>query len=128
MQCHLFACLSPSFAGHIPIYPDSSNCVCLAWNYKDALAVIHSHSSVVCFLAGHLHDGGYSLDSHGIHHITLQGIIETPPESNAFGTVYVYDDRMVLKGRGGIPDLVMHYRKYHNAAYSNNTTDSTVLN
>ncbi|XP_077183711.1 manganese-dependent ADP-ribose/CDP-alcohol diphosphatase isoform X2 [Paroedura picta] len=113
--------------GHIPIHPQSSNCVCLAWNHKDALAVIHSHPSVVCFLAGHVHDGGYCLDSHGVHHITLEGIIETPPESNAFGTVYVYDDRMVLKGRGRVPDLVMHYRKHHNAMYCSNTADSTVL-
>nr|XP_056704257.1 manganese-dependent ADP-ribose/CDP-alcohol diphosphatase [Euleptes europaea] len=114
-------------AGHIPIHPRSSNGVCLAWNYKDALAVIHSHPSVVCFLAGHLHDGGYYLDSHGVHHITLEGIIETPPESNAFGTVSVYDDRMVLKGGGRVPDLVMHYRKDHNAIVScNDTTDSAV--
>ncbi|XP_066471233.1 manganese-dependent ADP-ribose/CDP-alcohol diphosphatase isoform X2 [Tiliqua scincoides] len=96
--------------GHLPIHPDSTDSLCLAWNYKAALSVIHSHQSVVCFLAGHLHDGGYCQDSHGIHHLTFEGIIETPPESNAFGTVYVYDDRMILKGRGRVPDRVMHYR------------------
>ncbi|XP_054834366.1 manganese-dependent ADP-ribose/CDP-alcohol diphosphatase [Eublepharis macularius] len=113
--------------GHIPIHPDASNCVCLAWNYKDALAVIHSHHSVVCFLAGHLHDNGYCLDSNGVHHITFDGIIETPPESHAFGTISVYDDRMVLKGRGRVPNLVMPYRKHHNTMYCNNTVNSTVL-
>ncbi|XP_048344365.1 manganese-dependent ADP-ribose/CDP-alcohol diphosphatase [Sphaerodactylus townsendi] len=113
-------------AGHIPIHPHSSNNVCLAWNYEEALAVIHSHPSVVCYLAGHLHVGGYCLDSHGVHHITLEGIIETPPDSNAFGTVFVYDDRMVLKGRGRVPDLVMHYRKDHSAASCNDTVEITV--
>ncbi|XP_042749808.1 manganese-dependent ADP-ribose/CDP-alcohol diphosphatase, partial [Lagopus leucura] len=93
--------------GHLPIHPDASDKVCLAWNYRDALSVIHSHQCVVCFLAGHLHDGGYCLDSHGVHHLTLEGVIETPPESNAFGTIYVYDDKMVLKGRGRISDRVM---------------------
>ncbi|KAM6345209.1 manganese-dependent ADP-ribose/CDP-alcohol diphosphatase isoform 2-T2 [Alca torda] len=58
---------------------------------------------------GHLHDGGYCLDSHGVHHLTLEGVIETPPESNAFGTIYVYEDKMVLKGRGRISDRVMHF-------------------
>ncbi|NWU71082.1 ADPRM diphosphatase, partial [Pterocles burchelli] len=95
--------------GHLPIHPDASDGVCLAWNYKDALSVIHSHQCVVCFFAGHLHDGGYCLDSHGVHHLTLEGIIETPPDSNAFGTVYVYEDKMILKGRGRISDIVMHF-------------------
>ncbi|NXC10930.1 ADPRM diphosphatase, partial [Orthonyx spaldingii] len=95
--------------GHVPIHPQASNGVCLAWNYEAALSVIHSHRSVVCVLAGHLHDGAYCLDSHGVHHLTLEGVIETPPDSNAFGTVYVYEDKMILKGRGRIPDRVMHF-------------------
>ncbi|NXU47684.1 ADPRM diphosphatase, partial [Turnix velox] len=95
--------------GHLPIHPDASDGVSLAWNYEDALSVIHSHQCVVCFLAGHMHDGGYCLDSHGVHHLTLEGVIETPPESNAFGTIYVYKDKMVLKGRGRISDRVMHF-------------------
>ncbi|KAK2515455.1 Adprm [Columba guinea] len=61
---------------------------------------------------GHLHDGGYCLDSHGVHHLTLEGVIETPPESNAFGTVYVYEDKMILKGRGRVSDRVMHFCKW----------------
>ncbi|NXI46380.1 ADPRM diphosphatase, partial [Galbula dea] len=95
--------------GHLPIHPDASDRVSLAWNYKDALSVIHSHPSVVCFLAGHLHDGGYCLDSHGVHHLILEGVIETPPESNAFGTIYVYEDKLILKGRGRVSDRVMHF-------------------
>ncbi|XP_039239994.1 manganese-dependent ADP-ribose/CDP-alcohol diphosphatase isoform X1 [Pipra filicauda] len=96
-------------AGHLPIHPDASDRVCLAWNYEAALSVIHSHRCVVCVLAGHLHDGGYCLDSHGVHHLTLEGVIETPPESNAFGTIYVYEDKMILKGRGRIADRVMQF-------------------
>ncbi|CAI5766167.1 manganese-dependent ADP-ribose/CDP-alcohol diphosphatase [Podarcis lilfordi] len=98
--------------GHIPIHPNSTSDVALAWNYKDALSVIHSHHSVVCYLAGHLHFGGYCLDSYGVHHVTLDGIIETPPESHAFGIIHVYHDRMVLEGRGRILDRVMHYKGY----------------
>uniref|UniRef100_A0A8D2QPV9 ADP-ribose/CDP-alcohol diphosphatase, manganese dependent n=1 Tax=Zosterops lateralis melanops TaxID=1220523 RepID=A0A8D2QPV9_ZOSLA len=81
-------------SAHVPLHPGASNGVCLAWNYEAALSVIHAHRSVVCVLAGHLHDGAYCLDSHGVHHLTLEGLIETPPDSNAFGTVHVYEDKM----------------------------------
>lgn len=96
---------------HLPIYPEASDSVCLAWNYRDALTVIWSHQCVVCFFAGHTHDGGYAQDPFGVHHINLEGIIETAPNSQAFGTVYVYPDKMMLKGRGRVPDRVMNYKK-----------------
>lgn len=64
----------------------------------------------MCFLAGHDHDGGYCLDPEtGVHHVTLEGVIETAPESDAFGTVYVYEDRMVLKGRGRVQDRTLMF-------------------
>ncbi|XP_014353461.1 manganese-dependent ADP-ribose/CDP-alcohol diphosphatase isoform X2 [Latimeria chalumnae] len=97
--------------GHIPIHPLATDLLCLAWNYTEILSVLQSHKSVVCFLAGHDHDGGYHQDEHGIHYITFEGVIETPPDSNAFGTIYVYEDRMILKGMGRISDRVMHYRR-----------------
>ncbi|XP_062859625.1 manganese-dependent ADP-ribose/CDP-alcohol diphosphatase [Trichomycterus rosablanca] len=95
---------------HIAVHPYSSDLVCLAWNYDKLLSVLYSHKSVVCFLAGHNHDGGYYLDLAGVHHITLEGVIETPPDSNAFGTVYVYEEKMVLRGHGRIPDRVLMYQ------------------
>lgn len=60
-------------------------------------------------MAGHDHDGGYFMDESGVHHITLEGVIETRPDSNAFGTVYVYEDQMVLKGNGRTSDMVLKY-------------------
>ncbi|XP_075949139.1 manganese-dependent ADP-ribose/CDP-alcohol diphosphatase isoform X2 [Anarhichas minor] len=91
--------------GHLPVHPCSTDDICLAWNFEELLAIIRSHSSVVCFMAGHDHDGGYYQDKDtGVHHMTLAGVIETPPDSNAFGTVSVYEDRMLLKGNGRITD------------------------
>ncbi|XP_077314875.1 manganese-dependent ADP-ribose/CDP-alcohol diphosphatase-like isoform X1 [Lithobates pipiens] len=98
-------------AGHVPIHPEAKCTPCLAWNYKDILQVIHSHGSVVCYFAGHDHSGGYHQDSHGIHHVTMEGVIESPPDSNAFGTVDVYEDRMVLRGRGRVKSRVLAYRE-----------------
>lgn len=92
---------------HLPVHPFSTDATCLAWNFDELLAIIGSHSSVVCFIAGHDHDGGYYHDKKtGVHHLTLEGVIETPPNSNAFGTVSVYEDKMVLKGSGRILDRV----------------------
>ncbi|XP_067914786.1 manganese-dependent ADP-ribose/CDP-alcohol diphosphatase-like [Heterodontus francisci] len=98
-------------AAHVPIHPCSTNSQGVAWNYEEILSVLYAHSSVVCFMAGHDHDGGYYLDDHGIHHLTFEGVIETSPESHAFGTIHVYSDRMILKGRGRIQDRILHYRK-----------------
>ncbi|KAK2820980.1 hypothetical protein Q5P01_023939 [Channa striata] len=96
-----------TIVSHLPVHPWSTDPVCLAWNFNELLVIINSHSSVVCFIAGHDHDGGYYHDTEtGVHHLTLEGVIETPPDSNAFGTVSVYEDRMVLKGSGRITDRV----------------------
>ncbi|XP_007257279.2 manganese-dependent ADP-ribose/CDP-alcohol diphosphatase isoform X1 [Astyanax mexicanus] len=98
-----------AIASHLPVHPYSAGPVCLAWNYDKVLSILQSHKSVVCFMAGHDHYGGYHRDTYGVHHLTLQGVIETPPFSDAFGTVHVYEDRMVLKGRGIISDRVLMF-------------------
>ncbi|RVE59977.1 hypothetical protein OJAV_G00194200 [Oryzias javanicus] len=94
-----------TIVSHLPAHPDSTDAVCLAWNFEELLAVIGSHKSVVCYMAGHAHDGGYHRDVNtGVHHLTLDGVIETPPCSDAFGIVSVYADRMELKGSGRVMD------------------------
>lgn len=89
---------------HLPVHPSSTDPICLAWNYDELLSIMRCHRSVVCFMAGHDHDGGYYKDDSGVHFLTLEGVIETPPDSDACGTVSVYEDRMVLKGNGRMSD------------------------
>uniref|UniRef100_A0A8C5WJV2 Manganese-dependent ADP-ribose/CDP-alcohol diphosphatase n=1 Tax=Leptobrachium leishanense TaxID=445787 RepID=A0A8C5WJV2_9ANUR len=101
--------------GHLPIHPDSTDTICLTWNYEEMLSVLQAHPCVVAYFAGHDHDGGYCVDEYGIHHITFKGVIETPPESQAFGTMHVYEDRMVLKGRGLVLSRTLHYRNSRKA-------------
>ncbi|KAM4525385.1 manganese-dependent ADP-ribose/CDP-alcohol diphosphatase [Odontesthes bonariensis] len=101
-----------TIVSHLPIHPDSTDSICLAWNFSELLAIISSHSSVVCYMAGHTHTGGYCQDKDtGVHHLTLDGVIETPPDSDAFGTVSVYSDRMVLKGNGRVEDRVFLFSR-----------------
>lgn len=97
--------------GHLPVHPKATDPICVAWNYEEILSVLHAHESVVCFISGHDHDGGYHRDERGIHHLTMEGVIETPPDSQAFGTVYVEGDRMVLRGRGRVSDRVLRFRE-----------------
>ncbi|XP_018428921.1 PREDICTED: manganese-dependent ADP-ribose/CDP-alcohol diphosphatase [Nanorana parkeri] len=97
-------------AGHLPIYLPSTDPICLTWNYLEVLSTLQSHPSVVAYFAGHDHDGGYCQDEHGIHHITFNGVIETPPDSQAFATMEIYEDRMELRGRGLVPHRTLIYR------------------
>ncbi|XP_041670821.1 manganese-dependent ADP-ribose/CDP-alcohol diphosphatase isoform X2 [Cheilinus undulatus] len=95
---------------HLPVHPSSTTPICLAWNYDELLSILRSHRSVVCFMAGHDHDGGYHKDkTTGTHHLTLEGVIETPPDSDAFATVSVYEDRMELRGYGRVRDRVLQF-------------------
>ncbi|KAG8446016.1 hypothetical protein GDO86_013768, partial [Hymenochirus boettgeri] len=97
-------------ASHVPIHPKAKPTSCLAWNYREILKTVQSHPCVVCYFAGHDHHGGFYQDASGIHHITMQGVIETPPDSNAFATVHMYEDRMVLHGRGRVKSRELNYR------------------
>ncbi|XP_034564117.1 manganese-dependent ADP-ribose/CDP-alcohol diphosphatase [Notolabrus celidotus] len=99
-----------TIVSHLPVHPRSTTPICLAWNYDELLSVIRSHSCVVCFMAGHDHDGGYHRDKNGgVHHLTVQGVVETPPDGNAFATVSVYEDKMELKGCGRVRDRVFEF-------------------
>ncbi|XP_040032884.2 manganese-dependent ADP-ribose/CDP-alcohol diphosphatase [Gasterosteus aculeatus] len=99
-----------TIVSHLPVHPWSTADICLAWNFDELLAIIRCHGSVVCFMAGHDHDGGYYQDEGtGVHHVTFPGVIETPPDSDAFGTVSVYKDQMVLKGYGRVTDRVLPF-------------------
>ncbi|XP_033840579.1 manganese-dependent ADP-ribose/CDP-alcohol diphosphatase [Periophthalmus magnuspinnatus] len=99
-----------TIVSHLPVHPDSTDPVCLAWNHSILLQLIQKHPSVVLFMAGHDHDGGYHYDwQNHVHHLTLEGVIETPPDSNAFGTVSVYQDRMVLTGHGRTASRVFDF-------------------
>ncbi|XP_063077299.1 manganese-dependent ADP-ribose/CDP-alcohol diphosphatase-like [Engraulis encrasicolus] len=99
-----------TIATHLPVHPLATEPQALAWNYPELLSLLQAHRSVVCYMAGHDHDGGYHQDpATGVHHLTLEGVIETPPDSQAYGTVYVYEDRMVVKGNGRMRDRELMY-------------------
>ncbi|KAL8057292.1 hypothetical protein ABFX02_04G175200 [Erythranthe guttata] len=83
---------------HLLLDADASSNEALLWNYNEVMDVVHRYSCVKACLAGHDHKGGYSVDSHGVHHQILEAALECPPGTDAFGCIDVFHDRLLLCG------------------------------
>ncbi|XP_057534666.1 manganese-dependent ADP-ribose/CDP-alcohol diphosphatase [Amaranthus tricolor] len=83
---------------HLPLDSNAATYASLLWNYDEVMGVIHKYKCVKICIAGHNHKGGYSIDSHGVHHRVLEASLECPPNSDAFGYLDVYEDRVLLVG------------------------------
>ncbi len=91
------------FLGHVPIHPSACDSLDLLWNYKEVLDLLWIFDgTVLAYLAGHDHDGGYFRDRKNIHHLTLHAIVECEPNTNSFATVHVYKDSILIEGVGRI--------------------------
>ncbi|XP_076458843.1 uncharacterized protein LOC143292447 isoform X2 [Babylonia areolata] len=85
---------------------------CLAWNYAEVQEVLHSHGCVVGCLMGHDHDGSYFIDSVGIHQLVMNGVIETPPGTDAFATAFLHERTLEIQGHGVVPSASMPLRYF----------------
>ena len=103
--------ISIMIAGHLPIFPDACDPVCLEWRYEELLLCLQRHKSVKAYFAGHNHDGGYAVDSVGIHHITFPGVIETEPGVDCFGIVKVFDTHLNIEGFGRVASRLCQFRQ-----------------
>lgn len=94
---------------HIPLHPGATFPSALLWNYADVLDVIHKFTCVKACLAGHSHTGGYTVDSHGVHHCVLEALLECPPGTDSFGHVDVYEHHLSLVGTGRMESREMYF-------------------
>ncbi|CAN8274015.1 unnamed protein product [Cochlearia groenlandica] len=78
--------------GHVPMSPFVASKAALLWNFDEVMSVIHKYDCVKVCLSGHDHKGGYFVDSHGVHHRSLEAALECPPGTYSFGYIDVYDD------------------------------------
>jgi manganese-dependent ADP-ribose/CDP-alcohol diphosphatase len=87
---------------HIPVLRAATSQRHLLWNSDDVLLVLRQHSAVVeALFCGHYHPGGYGV-ADGVHHVTLDGIVEAPVTAAAcHAYVDVYEDRIELRGAAG---------------------------
>ena len=91
-------------AGHCPLFREvddsTSTGLCLVWNYKQVLRVLHQFQCVIGCVAGHDHQGAVCQDSDHLPHIIINGIVETPPTINAHATAYLCNRSLEIKGTG----------------------------
>jgi 3',5'-cyclic AMP phosphodiesterase CpdA len=80
---------------HLPLLPENG---LQLWNNRDVLNLLNRYPSVVAFVAGHHHEGGY-VKAGNIHHLTLKGLVESRSAS-ACGVVKVYPGRLLIEGFG----------------------------
>lgn len=80
---------------HWPLMPENGTQL---WNNREVLTLIESHPSVLAWISGHHHEGGYEMQN-GIHHLILKGMVEAPTNTS-FGVMDVYPDRMEFNGFG----------------------------
>ena len=97
-------------AGHIPLLINAGDKY-VAWNADDILKLIWSFDHVVvAYLCGHAHVGHYYLDEHGVHHLTLSAILETPPNThNSYVTAEVYSDRLLIRNENPVGGFTAHF-------------------
>ena len=93
---------------HQPLFPDSSNEVCLAWNFDEILNLLKDYSdTVIASFAGHAHRGGYKrCDESGIHYRVFEAALESPDPIKTYALVDLYDDRIVVRGNGDCTSAV----------------------
>lgn len=85
--------------GHLPLFPGTCPPACLLWNYEQVLQLLQSSGVVAATVAGHSHQNGWLLDEeHGIHHVVLPGVIETPPDRDCYGFLDLHEHGLALRG------------------------------
>lgn len=94
---------------HVPIHPGNREPLDLLWNYEDVLEVLWQFRCVVACLHGHTHEADYYLDKNGIHHCAFDAVVEAPLDSNAFATLHVKNDSIVVEGFGTVKSQVLQF-------------------
>jgi manganese-dependent ADP-ribose/CDP-alcohol diphosphatase len=98
--------------GHIPIHPmTSKNTFGLAWNYIELLDIFNRYSELIlAYLSGHDHNGAfYKCKKTNIHYLTFPSILEAPPKKNSFATIKIFNDKIIIEGKGLVGDYKIIY-------------------
>ncbi|MDX2415130.1 MAG: metallophosphoesterase [Bacteroidales bacterium] len=89
---------------HHPVWPQSSLNIL---NYLEMLEVINNFNNIICWFAGHKHEGGYG-NINKTHFVNMRGMVETKTE-NAFAIVEFYPNKILIKGYGREKSQVLEY-------------------
>ncbi|GLE00770.1 hypothetical protein PINS_up009558 [Pythium insidiosum] len=94
---------------HVPLHPSSCPATCLLWNYDAVLRVIDAHDCVRAVFSGHVHSNGYHRSRRGVHFVVCDAVLECRADENAYATVDVHHDRLVVRGHGKIPSRELRF-------------------
>lgn len=91
---------------HHPVYPANG---LTALNDTEIVDLLVQFPAVKGYINGHHHPGAFGRVGH-IPFVTTEGMIETEAE-NAYGVVEVFDDRIVIEGRGRTRSYTLPFEK-----------------
>ena len=83
---------------HFPVLAESCRPEHLLWDHREVLAMLESQPSVVAYMNGHDHRGGYA-ERNGRHYVTFPGMVEHDAAQTC-RVVDVYAERLVVRGAG----------------------------
>ena len=83
---------------HYPVYPEDKHNL---WDAAEVNTLLGRFKNIRCFFAGHNHHGLYGMN-HGIHFLTLRGMVET--ETTSYAVCRLFKDRIKVEGYGREPD------------------------
>lgn len=93
---------------HFPVYPDDIHNL---WNADEIVTLLSQFNCVKAYINGHNHKGHYGL-KHGIHFVTLKGMVDT--EENSYSVVKVSEKSIEVKGFGRELDRKMMIKPFSN--------------
>jgi 3',5'-cyclic AMP phosphodiesterase CpdA len=91
---------------HHPSSAAASTIAHTLWNAAEVESALAEAGCVAAYFAGHDHQGGYARH-HGIHHVTIPGLLEAPENANAYAVVEVFADQLAVRGVGTVPSRVL---------------------
>jgi hypothetical protein len=94
---------------HHPVLAAASSASAILWNATEVEAALVQSGCVVAWINGHDHKGGYAF-ANGIHHLTVQGMVESPTGGNSYAIATVFAGRIVIKGIGTTPTRMLEFK------------------
>ncbi len=89
---------------HYPVRPYHSATL---WNSDEIVNILKNSSSVVAYVNGHHHVGGYAFED-GIHYITVFAMVNT--EISSYAILDIYKDSLVINGYGNQKSMILQKR------------------
>lgn len=82
-------------SGHIPILSTGNDPLSILWNDDEVLEIIQRFPCVKAYVCGHAHYHEIKYTKQFIH-LSLPGIIEAPYNEKPFGTLQIFDDKLII--------------------------------